>query len=235
MPKNIPFHSIILLEKSEKLEKIDGTIHLILLAMAIEAFLQDVQCFYQAISASRISFSSNGSPFKGRNTTTSSRGCIASGSQAPVVFISDEELRLMTFIESMEKESPARKYEHIKNYLSLSEWRKGEDEEFKDLQSLIQLRNMVIHIKSDAIDLSYDLLIEKPPKIIENLKLKGVLPRGNQSTEAWIYLLDQKGFIDWCRITAKNNIASILSILPKKGVTEIFRSSYEQSLESFKF
>lgn len=51
--KSLPFHGIILLEKSEHLQAIDGTVHVALCAMAAEAFLQDIKSYYQAISALR--------------------------------------------------------------------------------------------------------------------------------------------------------------------------------------
>ncbi|QHC96381.1 hypothetical protein [Pseudomonas sp. R84] len=223
-----------MLEKTEKLESKDGLIHLIICAMITEAFLQDIKSFYAAINKPR-SFTQPSTLFKKDNTTQSFRGGIALQANAPMEFIQEDELKLMTFLEGIERESPTKKYEHLINYLTPNKWNKGEDEAFKDLQRLIQLRNETIHIKSEELLLNDDNSVKKFPKAINELFVKKILTNDTIAYTSWIYILDQQSFIEWSRETVISNLLKILEILPKHPITNHIATSYKQSLMTFRF
>lgn len=228
-----PFHASMLIEKSESLKVSDGTIHLLLCSMALEAFIQDLRSFYTLVNSSRITISSSGGIFQEKATTTSKRGGLSIDGESPVKWICDEELRLMNLLDGIEKESPSRKYEIVLNYLKVSDWNKGQDEVFKDIVRMNKLRNLIVHLKSDAHSLNDSGHIEEFPKVIKELKSKGVNFCDNSVRGSWIHCLDDDSFITWCRSVIIKAIESVLDALPDSDINKLFKDNYLSNIDTF--
>lgn len=228
--KSLPFHGIILLEKSEHLQAIDGTVHVALCAMAAEAFLQDIKSYYQAISAlrpytpSRTILNMNPEPrYFGGGISINGR----------MEYLSPNERELESLIDDLEWESLVEKYEKIIRLLD-GTWNKGGDESFKNLRRLIKLRNNLVHIKSDEIELGKDQSISEHPRVVHELLRLKVLD-SNMPMTSWIYMLDTEKLVSWARRAVIDIMNNMLGIMPNYPISNNFKSSYSSSLKTFDF
>ncbi|HBO2700939.1 hypothetical protein [Pseudomonas aeruginosa] len=230
--KSLPFHGIILLEKSERLQHIDGTAHIALCAMAVEAFLEDLKAYYQAISKSR-PYTPKSSLF---NLNPEPRyfggGAMINGRME---YVESSERELEQLIDRNEKERArlTDKYETVISHLN-ADWKKGEDESFKNFKRLVQLRNNLIHIKSDEIELDEDNYVSEHPKVLKELQRLGIVG-DERSAISWVFMLDTEKVVRWARDTAIGIMREILEIIPSTPVSNSFKTSYTSDLKTFKF
>lgn len=136
-------------------------------------------------------------------------------------------------INRIEKDRLINKYETVIKSLNKN-WKKGEDEVFKNLKRLITLRNKLVHMKSDEIELDEDGNVSEHPWVLNQLKRLNVLEDESHQT-SWIYLLDNEKVVNWARVTVVNTIAEMLKIIPSTPISKGFRDSYTSSLKTFKF
>lgn len=230
--KSLPFHGIILLEKSERLQHIDGTVHVALCAMAAEAFLEDLKAYYQAISKLR-PYTPKSSLF---NLNPEPRhfggGAMVDGRME---YIQSSERELENLIDRNEKERLrlTDKYETVIRHLN-ADWKKGEDESFKNLKRLVALRNNLIHIKSDEIELDEDNYVSGLPKVFKELQRLGVVG-DERAAVSWVFMLDTEKVVRWARGTVIGVVREILEIIPDTPISNSFKVSYTSDLKTFKF
>ena len=228
--KSLPFHGIIFLEKSEKNECLDGTIHVALCTMAAEVFLEDLKSYYQSVAKLR-PYSSPRTLFNmSPETKYAGGGLFIDGRME---YLQSSERELENLISEIEKDRLIDKYEIIIKSLSKN-WKKGEDEAFKNLKRLISLRNKLVHMKSDEIELDADGNASEHPWVLSELKRLKVL-EGERHHTSWIYMLDTEKVVNWARITVVNAIAEMLKIIPDTPISKEFRDSYASALKTFKF
>ncbi|CAK16310.1 hypothetical protein [Pseudomonas entomophila] len=226
---SLPFHGVILLEKSEKNLTDDGAVHVALCAMAVEAFLQDFKSFYQSVSKPR-PYSVPRTLFKPAETRFFGGGLLVGETME---YIQRDERWLMALLDGLEKEGLKAKYEKLLIAL-VPGWKEGEDEVFKNLSRLVKLRNSLVHIKSDELELDEEQNVNKPPREILELQRLGVIG-SDRSTVSWIFMLDDARLVKWARVTAVKIIKAVLESAPDLPVTSVFRDSYIFEIDSLNF
>lgn len=228
--KSLPFHGVILLEKSERLQFMDGTVHVALCAMAVEAFLQDLKSYYKAIAKLR-SYTPPRTFLKTNPDPRNYGGGAAINGQ--MEYLKSSERNLEKLIDSLEKRSLINKYEEIIKTLN-GVWDKDADELFKNLQHLITLRNNLVHIKSDEIELDERNNVSEHPAVVRDLLGLGILEDGRPAV-SWVYMLDTEKLVSWARRTAIDIIGAILKIIPDEPISNNFKYSYFNAIRTFKF
>lgn len=228
--KLVPFHGVILLEKAENLSSVDGTVQTVLCAMAAEAFLQDIKGYYQSILKLRPNVPKATLFGRASSTTYSGGGIVLPGTQS-MEYVQIDERKLEVLIESLEKESPSKKYEQVIRFLNYK-WKGGEDESFKNLRRLITIRNNMVHIKSDEINLNESNEITEHSKVLKELMNLKVIENSSQ-VNSWIDLLDTESFVKWARETVISNVKTVLNLLPDCPISNHFKDSYLRSINTF--
>ncbi|KRP65430.1 MULTISPECIES: hypothetical protein [Pseudomonas] len=228
--KSLPFHGIIFLEKSEKIGYLDGTVHVALCTMAAEVFLEDLKSYYQSVAKLR-PYSSPSTLFNmNPQTKYAGGGLFINGHME---YLQPSERELEDLINRIEKDRLIDKYETVIKSLNKN-WKKGEDEDYKNLKRLITLRNKLVHMKSDEIELDADGNVSEHPWVLSELKRLNVLEDESHHT-SWIYMLDTEKVVNWARVTVVNAIAAMLEIIPDTPISKGFRDSYASALKTFKF
>lgn len=228
--KSLPFHGIIFLGKSEKIGCLDGTVHVALCAMAAEVFLEDLKSYYQSVAKLR-PYSTPRTLFNlSPEIKYAGGGLLIDGHME---YLQSSERELESLIDKIEKERLIDKYEMVIKSLN-KDWKKGEDESFKNLKRLITLRNKLVHMKSDEIEVDADDNVSEHPWVISELKRLGVI-EDERPRISWIYMLDAEKFVDWARVTVVNAITAMLEIIPDTPISKGFRESYASDLKTFKF
>lgn len=228
--KSLPFHGIIFLEKSEKNGCLDGTVHVALCTMAAEVFLEDLKSYYQSIAKPR-PYSSPRTLFNlNPETKYAGGGLLINGHME---YLQPSERELENLISEIEKYRLIDKYETVIKSLN-KKWKKGEDESFKNLKRLITLRNKLVHMKSDEIELDADGNASEHPWVLSELRRLNVLADERHHT-SWIYMLDTEKVVNWARVTVVNAITAMLGIIPDTPISQEFRDSYASSLKTFEF
>ncbi len=230
--RSLPFHGIILLEKSEGLQCIDGTAHIALCTMAVEAFLEDLKAYYQAVSKLH-SYTPKSSLF---NLNPESRyfggGAMIDGQME---YIEPSERKLESLIDRNEKERVrlTDKYEAVIMHLN-ADWKKGEDEVFKNFNRLVKIRNNLVHVKSNEIELDEENCVSEFPKVLRELQRHGVVG-SERSAVSWLFMLDTEAVVRWARGTAIDIVRSVLEIIPDAPISNNFKDGYSSALKTFKF
>lgn len=225
----IPYHGIILLEKSQNIELVDGTVHITLCAMATEAFLQDLRSYYQSIGKNRPYPVTEGlaSLFKPTaETRNAGGGAMISGR---LETLCELEQQLWSTIEELEQKPLSKKYKATLKLLNPS-WQN--DGAFGNFQTLIELRNSLVHIKSEELNISNEGKF-LTPKLIQD-KLPKIKLNTREQQASWIEALDSSDVITWARVTTHKIITQTLELLPDTAISNNFRGSYYSSLCTLK-
>lgn len=125
------------------------------------------------------------------------------------------------------------KYETVIKHLN-PDWKKGEDESFKNFKRLVGLRNDLIHIKSDEISLNENNCASDHPKALKELLRLGVIT-DERTPISWIFMLDNESLVGWARRVAIGIMQEILEIIPDAPISNSFKAKYGSALKTFKF
>lgn len=221
--KLLPFHSILFLEKSESIQCLDGVIHLILCATALEAFLSDIHALYSMVNKAKGSI----------NGIESQRGGIKT--QDGFVTIRDNEIELLGLFKCLiaERCGLLNKYKKLKKHLS-EEYCSGKDADIENLRELIKLRNAIVHIKTDTLDCNeYGEIIEDS-KLLKNLIQKKIIS-GSNPEHSWMEAINEESFVKWCRKTSVKNMISVLNLLPNDSLSQYIKDEFLASIRTFKW
>lgn len=204
--------------------------HVALCTMAAEVFLEDLKSYYQSVAKLR-PYSSPSKLFNmNPQTKYAGGGLFINGHME---YLQPSERELEDLINRIEKDRLIDKYETVIKSLNKN-WKKGEDEDYKNLKRLITLRNKLVHMKSDEIELDADGNVSEHPWVLSELKRLNVLEDESHHT-SWIYMLDTEKVVNWARVTVVNAIAAMLEIIPDTPISKGFRDSYASALKTFKF
>ncbi|MCZ4371170.1 hypothetical protein O4H50_05155 [Vibrio diazotrophicus] len=196
----LPFHSILLLRKAARMHQIkDGATCALLSAAACEAFLNDIQCHYSFfIKCKR--------PFELRDGNF-------------VQCVSEDENQFSKELIALEenKKQTTKKYKKVNKLLTGQSL--GNSSKYQGLKNLMKIRNALVHLKADAIQLEEHEGMENNvlPDILIPVKSKidATLFRNS-----WIDVLDTEGFCHWCLESAYLIIGEITKALIGDGDDE---------------
>ncbi|MEE4140927.1 hypothetical protein [Pseudomonas viridiflava] len=198
--------------------------------MAAEVFLEDLKSYYQSVAKLRPHSSPRTLFNMNPQTRYAGGGLFINGHME---YLQPSELELEDLINRIEKDRLIDKYETVIKSLNKN-WKKGEDEDYKNLKRLITLRNKLVHMKSDEIELDADGNVSEHPWVLSELKRLNALEDESHHT-SWIYMLDTEKVVNWARVTVVNAIAGMLEIIPDTPISKGFRDSYASALKTFKF
>lgn len=223
----IATHSITLIEKLANSIKINDGVTATVLAGAIcEAFLNDMQRFFQHAADSKYETTK-----KSEEKDSVFKISKFEFEINPFNLTTDLETKIAKTLLELDRSCTAKKYAAIIELLK--ETNESGDSRIQNLRNLFIIRNNIVHSKGLTLSINYDGNDQKIPPTASDypdflrplFKQKIIiLPKHNIS---WLYLLDTMQYCRWLKNTIHNSMFYILENLDEKSpVSHYFKEGF---------